>query len=145
MKTVGYVLPESETEAAEIYEELGPTAQELVREITISAGFDRDEYDARVTSDVVSTARDALFAGLLVVTTGERDAFDEWLSQSPHESYEVDIEGSEHVDHVAWHAAPIAERVIAATYQDEREAAVSTLRRFAWGRVYRDVLTEERE
>lgn len=145
METVGYVAPETAAEAREIYEELGPVAQELVREVAIAMGADREEYDERVTADVIATARDALFGGLLVVTTGERVAFDRWRDHPPYEDYEVEIEGSEHVDSIAWHAAPLEDRIIAATYQAERDAAVATLRRMAWGRIYHDVITEPTE
>lgn len=137
MQTAGYVLPETEDEARELYEELGPMAQELTREVALAMDFDRDEYDDRVTSDVVETARDALFGSLLVVTTGEADAFEALCEQAPYVEYDVHLEGSEQVDHVAWHASPFRESIVAATYQDERSAAVSTLRRIAWGRLYR--------
>lgn len=143
MKTVGYVLPETEAEAADIHAELGPAAREVVREVAVSMGFERDEYAERVTGDVVATGRDAIFGSLLVVTTGTREEFAAWRERPPYEGYEVMLEGSDAVDHVAWHASPMAGVLIAATYQDEREAAVATLRRIAWGRLYQDVLVDE--
>lgn len=140
METVGYVLPETETEAQEVYDEFGPVAQEVVREIARSMEFNREEYVERVTSSTVETGRDAIFGSLLVVTTGSREDFDAWVAQSPYDSYEVHIEGSDQVDHIAWHTASMVDTIVAATYHDERPAAVATLRRIAWGRVYRPVL-----
>ncbi|WP_233516936.1 DUF5809 family protein, partial [Haloferax sp. Atlit-6N] len=54
-----------------------------------------------------------------------------------HPDYEVITLGSDDVDRVAWHAAPFAETVVAATFQNEREAAVGTLRKQAFSRLYR--------
>jgi hypothetical protein len=45
--------------------------------------------------------------------------------------------GSGDVDRVVWHAAPFAGEVVAATFQNERDAAVGTLRRQAFTRGYR--------
>ena len=145
MQTEGYVLPETEEEARDLYEQLGPMAQEITREVAIAMEFDRDEYDERVTSDVVETARDALFGSLLVVTTGALDAFDSLCEQAPYVEYDLHLEGNEHVDHVAWHASPFQETIVAATYQDERAAAVATLRRIAWGRLYRPLFRPNHE
>ncbi len=145
METLGYVTPASETEAHEIYERLGPPAQEVTREVAMAMDFDPDEYERRVTSAVVSTARDVLFSTLLTVQRGRREAFDAWLEEPPQRAYDVHVEGSEHVDHVAWHAAPSAEAVVATTYQDQPEAAVATLRRIAWGRLYRPLFHDDQE
>jgi len=99
--------------------------------------FDRAEYDERVDADVVETARDALFASLLRVRVADRETFEAW-----REGYdgEVHVSGSDHVDRVVWHVAPVAEAAVAATFQDERRAAVATLRRQAFGRLYDDLL-----
>lgn len=137
METAGYIRPDSRSEAREIYGELGPAAQELTREVALAMDFEPEEYDRRVTGAVVMTARDVLFSTLLAVRRGPRDAFEEWRAEAPQRDYELHIEGAEHVDHVAWHTSPFAETVVAATYQDEPEAAVATLRRIAWGRLYR--------
>lgn len=137
METRGVFAPETEAEARSHYETVGPTAQEVVREIAKAMEFDQAEYEARVTADVIETARDALFASLLTVHVGTREEFTDWCDD--HE-YEVIEAGSEHVDHVVWHAAPFAETVVAATYQDETRAAIGTLRRQAYGRLYADVL-----
>jgi hypothetical protein len=44
------------------------------------------------------------------------------------------------VERVVWHVPPFADAAVAATFQDERDAAVATLRRQAFGRCYRDRL-----
>ncbi|MFB6300595.1 MAG: DUF5809 family protein [Halobacteriales archaeon] len=133
METRGVFAPETEAEARTHYETIGPTAQEVVREIAKAMEFDEDEYNERITPAVIETARDALFASLLTVHLGTREEFTDWCADH---DYEVIETGSEHVDHVVWHVAPFAETVIAATYQDETRAAIGTLRRQAYGRIY---------
>lgn len=128
--------PETERDAREAYESVGPAAQTVVREVTRAMEFDRDEYGRRVTGEVVETARDALFASLLRVFVGDREAFDAW--RADHPDYEVVETGSEHVDGVVWHPAPFTDTAVAATFHDEREAAIATLRRQAFGRLYRE-------
>ena len=136
METRGRFAPSTEEEARERYEAVGPVAQTVVREVAKGMDLDRDEYEERVTADVVARARDALFASELAVTVGTRAEFDDWA-----ETYdgEVTVLGSEHVEHVAWHAAPTGEAV-AATFQAQPDAAVDTLRRQAFGRCYRPLL-----
>ncbi|WP_226004585.1 DUF5809 family protein [Natrinema salinisoli] len=136
MHTVGTFSFESAEDARTQYESVGPAAQTVVREVAKAMAFDREEYDERVTGDVVETARDALFASLLAVRVGSREEFEDW-----RESYdgEVTETGHEDVDHVVWHAGPDAEAV-AATFQNEEDAAVATLRRQAFGRLYRDLV-----
>ena len=136
MHTVGWFLPESEREASERYEALGSTAQLVVREATRVMEFGREEYEERVTGDVVGTARDVLFAEQLRVAVGTREEFEEYRED---EDVEFQVFGSENVDNVAWHAPPFADGV-AATFQGEEEAAVGTLRRQAFGHVYEDVV-----
>jgi hypothetical protein len=136
METHGFLAPETETEARDRYEAVGPAAQTVVKETAKAMAFDPEEYDERVTGEVIETARDALFASLLAVRTGTREEYEEWLTDRDRE---VSEEGSENVDNVAWHDA-LGETVVAATYQSERRAAVATLRRQAFGRVYRDLL-----
>ncbi len=138
MHTVGTLSLSSAEAARERYEEVGPAAQTVVREVAKAMAFDRDEYDERVTGEVVETARDALFAGLLEVSVGSRDEFEEW-----RESYdgEVTTVGSENVDRVVWHAGPEGEAV-AATFQNEEDAAIATLRRQAFGRLYRPLVDQ---
>jgi hypothetical protein len=135
METEGTLSPESIAEATEAFEDAGPTAQQVVREAAKAMEFDREEYRERVTGEVVERARNVLFADRLAVTVGTREEFDEWVDA--HVDYEVIELGSEDVDRVVWHAAPFAETVVAATYQNEREAAVGTLRRQAFARLYR--------
>ncbi|WP_117594290.1 DUF5809 family protein [Haloprofundus halophilus] len=137
MQTDGAFAPDSEDEARELYDSVGPAAQVVVRETAKAMEFDRDEYRDRVTGEVVETARDALFASLLVVHDGTREEFEAWCDEHP--DYEVERLGSENVDNVVWHAVPFADRVLAATYQNEPEAAAGTLRRQAFGRVYREL------
>jgi len=141
MDTEGTIAPTTAAEARERYEAFGSTAQVVVKEVAKAMEMDSAEYRDRVTSDVVETARDALFASTLEVHVGTREAFDQWVDE--HDDYEVQETGSEHVDNVVWHVAPAADTVVAATYQDEREAAVGTLRRQAFGRVYRALVTGE--
>jgi len=136
MHTVGWFLPESEQEASERYEALASTAQLVVRESTRAMEFGREEYDERVTGDVVGTARDVLFAEQLQVTVGTREEFEEHRADTDGE---YQVFGSENVDNVVWHAPAFADGV-AATFHGEAEAAVGTLRRQAMGHIYEDVV-----
>ena len=138
MKTVGTFSFESATEARDQYESVGPAAQTVVREVAKAMAFDREEYDDRVTGDVVETARDALFASLLEVHVGAREEYDDWREEYAGGVTEV---GHESVDRVVWHAGPDGEAV-AATFQNEEPAAIATLRRQAFGRLYRPLLEE---
>ena len=139
METDGWIAPRTADEAHEGYTAVGPTAQVLVREIARAMAFDREEYAERVDEDVVATARDALFASLLEVRVGSRETFDAWLEDNAYTRDEVHEVGSEHVDNVVWHVAPPESGIVAASFQDERDAAVATLRRVAFGRIYRDL------
>lgn len=145
METMGYVLPETAAEAREIHATLRPTAGELVREIAVAIGLDGEAYRSQVTEDVRRTAQDALFGSLLVVHTADRDTFDGWCDEPPYAAYDVHLEGSEHVASVAWHPAPATQTIAATTYQDAAEAAMATLRRIAWGRIYRPLLDGQPE
>jgi hypothetical protein len=142
METRGVFAPETPHAAATRYEQLGPTARVVVRETAKAMSFDADEYDERVTGAVVETARDATFAELLIVHLADSDEFDVWLADSEFGDDDVVQLGSANVDRVAWHPVPFAETVLATTYQDRPTAAASTLRRAAFGRVYRDALVE---
>jgi hypothetical protein len=135
METHGFLAPDTGDAARERYDALGPSAQTVVKETAKAMAFDADEYDERVTGEVVETARDALFASLLEVYTGTREEYDEWLADRDREVIE---RGSENVSRVAWHDA-VGETVVAATYENEQRAAIETLRRQAYGRVYRDL------
>lgn len=140
METEGVYAPETVEQASAAYEDAGPAAQVVVRETVRAMEFDREEYRERVTGDVVETARDALFASLLEVSVGTRTEFEAW--RESHPDYDLHETGSENVDNVVWHAAPFAETAVAATYQKERDAAVGTLRRQAFGRIYRPAFEE---
>jgi hypothetical protein len=137
MHTVGELRPETGESAREVYEGVGPTAQLVVKEIAKSMAFDREEYQARVDSDVVETARDVLFAAELAVHVGSRAEYEDWAADFAGEIHET---GSEQVGNVAWHVAPFADEAVAATFADEEDAAVDTLRRQALGRIYRERL-----
>ena len=144
MDTEGTLAPETPEEAREGYGTLVPAAKVVVRETARAMGFDREEYRERVTGDVVETVHDALFASLLRVHVGTSEEFDDWLASHP--DYEPDVAGNENVDGVVWHPVPFAGEggvAVAATFQNEREAAVGTLRRRAFGRVYREHLRED--
>ena len=136
MHTVGTFTFESVADAHRQYESVGHAAQTVVREVAKAMEFDRDEYAERVTGDVVETARDALFASLLAVRVGSREEFEGWRDDYDGE---VTMAGHEDVDRVVWHAGPDGEAV-AATFQNEEEAAIATLRRQAFGRLYRDIV-----
>ncbi|SNR38905.1 hypothetical protein SAMN06264855_104183 [Halorubrum vacuolatum] len=142
IETRGVLAPSTAEEAAREYGEAGPAAQVVVRETAKAMAFDAAEYDERVTSDVIETARDAIFAELLVVNVADRSTFEAWLERSQFDPDDVVLLGGENVDGVVWHPVPFAETVIAATYHEAVDAAVSTLRRNAFGRVYRGVFAE---
>jgi hypothetical protein len=135
METEGVFAPETAAAAREAYDSVGGPAREVVRETAKAMGFDGDEYRDRVTGAVVETARDALFASLLEVHHGTRGAFDDWCDDHP--DLDRQVAGSEDVANVVWHAVPASGVVVAATYQDEPDAAASAVRRQAFGRVYR--------
>jgi hypothetical protein len=145
MHSVGKCTPATVDEARELYESFGPTAQTVVREVAKAMSFDREEYRERVTSGVVMTARDTLFASLLEVTVGTREEFDEWCTEMDRADSEIEFTGSENVENVVWHSIPFADTdgtVVAATFHDEETAAVETLRRQAFGRHYQGLLKE---
>lgn len=140
MYTEGVFAPETASDAREQYAAVGPTAQTVVREVARAMDFGKDEYEDRVTGTVVETARDAIFASLLRVCVGSRTEFEDWCAD--HDSYDVREIGNENVDNVVWHATPFEDVVVAATFQDKDEAAIGTLRRRAFGSVYRDVVAD---
>lgn len=135
MDTEGDLSPESLADARAAFEAAGPTAKQVVRETAKAMEFDREEYRERVTGEVVERARNVLFADRLAVNVGTHEEFDAWVEDHP--DYEVTLAGSPDVDRVAWHVAPFADAVAAATFQDERDAAVGTLRRQAFSWIYR--------
>jgi hypothetical protein len=140
VETEGLLAPATVAEARARHAACAPAARTVVRETARAFGFDRDEYRERVTDDVVATARDALFASLLSVRVGPRDAYEAW-----REGYDGEVAetGSPDVDRVAWHVAPTG--AVATTFHADREAAVGTLRRQAFGRLYRPALDDRAE
>jgi len=139
MQTEGLIAPDTPGAAREQYAALAPAAETVVRETARAMAFDRIELDERVTADVVATAHDALFASLLEVHVGTREEFEEWCAGR---DLRREVAGSEHVDATAWHRVPFEGRVVATTFQDERDAAVATLRRQVFGRHYRPVVAD---
>ena len=135
METDGVYAPETVDAAQAVYDSLGSTAQIVVKETAKAMELGPDEYDERVTGEVIETARDALFASLLEVSHGDREAFEAWCDDNP--DYSVELLGSDDVDAVVWHPVPFAETVVAATYQNEPAAAAATVRRRAFGEQYR--------
>jgi len=133
----GSFTPETAAEARERYEALGSTAQVLTKEVAKAMGLDAAEYDRRVTPEVVETAREVLFAADLRVRVGSREEYEDWLEDR---EYDVEEAGNPNVSRVAWHAAPFAAELVATTFENEPEAAVETLRRQAFGRIYRERL-----
>ncbi|QZP36262.1 DUF5809 family protein [Halobaculum magnesiiphilum] len=146
MDTEGTLAPATPAEAREEYDTLVPAAKVAVREAAKAMEFDREEYADRVTGEVIETVRDALFASLLEVHVGTREEYEAWLDDHPE--YESDMAGSDNVDNVVWHPVAFApdgevpKPVVAATWQAEREAALGTLRRRAFGRAYRPVVDD---
>jgi len=137
MDREGLLEPSTEAEARDQFAMLEPAAETVVKESARQMGFDRAEFDERITDEVIEAAQESLFASLLVVSVGTREEYEQWCDDHSCEAIEV---GTEHVDHAVWHAATFAERVVAATFQNERDAAVGTLRRQAFGRLYRGIL-----
>jgi hypothetical protein len=139
MQQEGTLAPEDWAAARELFGGLGPTARTVVREVTKAMDFDREEYDQRVTSEVVETTRQALFAEQLTVRVADDAAFDSWRQDA---DVEVHVVGHDEAERVAWHVAPAAGRAVAATFQSEPEAAVATVRRMAFNRIYREELCD---
>lgn len=137
-ETRGLLAPETEAEVREQFEEVGTPAQTVTRELARAMKFPKEEYEERVTGEVVETARDALFASLLRVEVGDREEFEDARSDYP--DAEVVENGSADVDGVAWHYVPFDDVLVTTTFQEEPDAAVATLRRIAFGRFYRGVL-----
>lgn len=139
METQGQFAPATTAAVRDRYESLRPLARRLVREVAAAMELSAEEYEERVTDSVVETAREVLFASELTVHVGTRTEFETWLADRADDPAVVEV-GSEHVDNVVWHHAAPVETVVAATYQNERTAAIESLRRQALGRCYRDVI-----
>lgn len=128
MDTEGLLAPTSLAAARRHFEALRPTAEELVSELAgLLTGEAVDDDRA------VETAQEIVFAGVLTIHTGSRAEFEEWVADHDEPVTEF---GSEHVANVAWHPGP--DEIVAATYEDQRRAAIQTLRRQAMGHCYRE-------
>jgi len=139
METEGFLRPATPEAVRRAHAELLAGARTVVTEAAKAMEFDRAEMDERLDEDVYRTAHDAMFASVLEVRVGTAGEFEEWRAE-----YDGDltVNGSEHVDSVVWHDAPAVGAAVAATFQDERAAAVGTLRRMAYGELYREVLAD---
>ncbi len=138
METEGLFAPETAAEVRERYDSLEPTAETTVKQVAKAMEFGSEEYDERVTEAVVETAQEVLFAALLAVQVGDRAAFEGWRAE--HEDWTVVEFGGEHTDRAVWHAAPVTETVVVTGFYEQRQAAVGTLRRQAFGRIYSEVV-----
>ena len=137
METEGLLEPETTERVRERYDGLAPAADEMVRVATRAMAFDTEEYDERVTDEVRAAAQQALFASLLAVQVGTRAEYERW--RESHEGELVEI-GSDDATSVVWHDPPWTGDAVAATFQNERGAAVATLRKQAFGHLYSEVV-----
>lgn len=137
MHTEGHLSPATIEDIHDHYQNLETPATVVVREIARAMDMDSDEYDRRVTPEVIETAQDTLFASMLAVQVGTREEFERFCEDHGGDIMQT---GSEHVDNVIWHAPDFADTIVATTFQDAPEAAASTLRRQAFGRLYREHL-----
>lgn len=138
MEQVGIINPDTPADARRIYQNLTQPANVIVKEVSRALALDPQEYDSRVGDDVVHTAQDALFASLLTVTVGTVEEYRQW-----QDSFDGDINeiGNPNVDNVVWHV--FDGTAIAATFQNQRDAAIATLQRQAFGELYRHLLREQ--
>jgi hypothetical protein len=136
METTGRLAPEDPDDARAAYEELATPASVVTREV--ARALDVEAPRERVTAETVATARDAIFASTLAVSVGTREEFEAWREDFDGEVHET---GNENVDNVAWHV--FDGTTVAATFHEERDAAVATLRRQAFNRCYRELFYPE--
>jgi hypothetical protein len=139
METEGVFAPETATAARDRFQSFESAANTALRTLGRELGMGTDEYENRMTVDVRLATQEAMFASLLEVHVGTHSEYETWLDDHEVEAVEV---GSDAVDNVVWHAPPFADSVVAATFQDEREAAVGTLRTQAFGRLYREIIDD---
>lgn len=136
--TRGLLAPATEADVRERFESVGPAAQTVTREVARAMDLSKEAYDERVTSEVVGSAREALFASLLEVSVGEYAEFE--AAQDDYPDAEVYENGNPEVENAAWHYVPFADALVVTTFQREPDAAVATLRRIAFARFYEPVL-----
>lgn len=139
METEGLLAPASETAVREQYEAVAPAAEVTAKEVAKTLELEATAPHEQVDEDVILTAHEAIFASLLSVHVGTREEFAVWLADIDRDP-EVTELGSEHVTGVAWHHAPVENRVLAATFADEPEAAAHALRRQAFATCYSEVV-----
>jgi hypothetical protein len=137
MKTEGLLEPETRERVQERYDGLASAADEMVRAATQAMAFDTEEYDERVTDEVRAAAQQALFASLLAVRVGTRAEYERW--RESHEGELVEI-GNDNATNVVWHDPSWTDDAVAATFRNERGAAVATLRKHAFGHLYSEVI-----
>ncbi|MGB9964210.1 DUF5809 family protein [Halobacterium sp. CBA1126] len=137
-ETRGVLAPETESEVRERFEGVGPAAQTVTREVARAMELSKEEYEERVTGEVVGAAREAMFASLLQVEVGDYEEFEAAKADRP----DVDVRenGSSEVENAAWHYVPFADALVATTFQNEPDAAVATLRRIAFSEFYEPAL-----
>jgi len=134
METEGSFAPADAAAVREQYAAAETAAEAVLREFARAVP---EAADRRNDADLHLTASEAIYASLLEVHVGTREEFESYLADCDRPVEEV---GSEHVDNVAWHDAPAADRIVAATFASEPEAAVGTLRRQAFAKLYREVV-----
>ena len=138
MQEHGSVAPKTEAEVKTTAQSVESTAKGVVTEVAKTMGFDDEEFQSRVTEDVIQTAVGVLMGNQLTVFNGSISEFESW--RSSHSSFDVEQMGSTEVDFAAWHPSPVAERVIVATYQNHPEAATEMVRRAAFQYIYREMI-----
>ncbi len=138
MDTAGVFAPRSTAEARDQFESVAQAAETVTKEIAEAGTESTEAYERLVDPTVVETAQQALFASLLEVHTGTREAYEHWLDS--HDVTETSMAGTETVPHRAWHPVWPESAVFAVSYQDRPEAAIATLRRQAFGQRYRALL-----
>lgn len=137
MDHYGCFTPESESELVSRFESLETTAKVLVRQLRTAFDRNQDYVDDHLDQADVDTIKEIVFGSHLEIHAGTRQEFDQWFTGRSLELIEI---GSSEVDHIAWHHSPFVETVLAATFENEPEAAVETLRRQAIGRLYREYI-----
>jgi hypothetical protein len=137
MHTEGLFAPETIEAAREQYAATDAAADAVLRALARAVPLAEDAGDVHADDDLRLTAREAIFASLLAVHVGTREEFEDWIDDRDRAVEEV---GSEQVSNVVWHDAGAADRILAATFENEPEAAVGTLRRQAFATLYRERL-----
>lgn len=138
MEWHGVIAPTDDVSANDMYRDLEEPARTVVSELLHSLDTDTIDQDA-IDDVILTTVRNALFGSLLRVATGSTTEFEAWLDDQEADITVQQI-GGEHVDYVAWHR--FENEVVAATYQHEPGAARGTLRRYAFNRLYREILAD---